>query len=89
MISEERQEEIANALGWASEAPDMIADSVQESGLGEPLAVVFVFEDATAQLNRHDITLEQRKNLLLKLRNQLHENAHTYEEHRLINSALS
>lgn len=85
----DRHQEILDSLGWGAEAPNMIADEAKANDLGEPVAVVFIFKDAVAQLNRHDITLEDREGVVRKLVQQTRENMATVEEHRLINAALS
>lgn len=67
-------EVIHETLGWAHDVADLMTTVSQSHGLGEPMAVLFVFPEATAQLNREDLTADGRDEVARELREKALEN---------------
>lgn len=67
-------EVIHETLGWAHDVADLMTTVSRDHDLGEPMAVLFVFPDATAQLNRQDLTADGRDEVAQELREKALEN---------------
>lgn len=67
-------EVILETLGWAHDVADVLTTVSKGYGLGEPMAVLFVFPEATVQLNREDLTANGRDEVAQELREKALEN---------------
>lgn len=74
-------EEIQGTLGWASDVADVLTTVSRDYDLGEPQAVLFVFPDATVQLNQEDLTADGRDEVAKELMEKALENQ--MDAHRL------